>query len=114
MEGVEILNQYEVVAETAFNWFWFWVTLGTVPIICIIVGIAEKDGLLLTILTISGVIFGLILGVAFGGISATPSKYETHYEVIITDEVKMTEFNERYEILDQEGKIYTIREKIEE
>jgi len=33
------------------------------------------------------------------------------YQVTIDDSVKMNEFNQRYEIRDQEGKIYTIVEK---
>ena len=33
------------------------------------------------------------------------------YQVTISDEVKITEFNEKYEILDIDGEIYTIREK---
>ena len=33
------------------------------------------------------------------------------YQVTISDEVKMIEFNEKYDIIDVNGKIYTIREK---
>lgn len=39
------------------------------------------------------------------------TKIETRYDVTISDEVKLTEFNEKYEIIEQKGKIYTIREK---
>lgn len=41
----------------------------------------------------------------------TPSKYETQYKVAVSDEVLMNEFNEKYEIVEQEGKIYTVRER---
>lgn len=33
------------------------------------------------------------------------------YQVLINEKVSMTEFNEKYEIIKQEGLIYTIREK---
>ena len=33
------------------------------------------------------------------------------YQVTISEDVNMTEFNERYEVIKVEGKIYTIREK---
>ena len=33
------------------------------------------------------------------------------YQVTISDDVSMTEFNEKYEVIKVEGKIYTIREK---
>jgi len=33
------------------------------------------------------------------------------YQVTISDDVPMTEFNSKYEIVNQNGKIYTIKEK---
>lgn len=36
---------------------------------------------------------------------------ETTYKVIIDESVSFQEFQERYEIIDQEGQIYTIKEK---
>ena len=33
------------------------------------------------------------------------------HEVLINDSVSLTEFNERYEIVSQKGKIYVVREK---
>lgn len=38
-------------------------------------------------------------------------KYETVYDIIIGDEVNFNDFNEHYEIIDQNGNIYTVREK---
>ena len=39
-----------------------------------------------------------------------PEKY-VKYKVTISEYVIVTEFNDRYEIIDVDGKIYTIREK---
>jgi len=36
---------------------------------------------------------------------------ETHYQVTIDDTVSMTEFNERYEIIEQDGLIFTVKER---
>lgn len=36
----------------------------------------------------------------------------TYYQVIIDDSVSMVEFNEKYDIVKVEGKIYTIKEKV--
>lgn len=56
---------------------------------------------------------GCVLG-AFAGLGSAkeqlPLEYETHYKVTISDEVSMNEFLSKYEIIDQEGKIYTVRE----
>lgn len=38
----------------------------------------------------------------------------TEYKVIIDDSVKYNEFIEKYEVIDQEGDIYTVRERIKE
>ena len=47
----------------------------------------------------------------FGLISNKNSIDYIEYKATIEDSVSMNEFLDRYEILDQEGKIYTIREK---
>lgn len=38
----------------------------------------------------------------------------TEYKVIIDDSVQYVEFTEKYEVIDQEGEIYTVRERIKE
>ena len=40
-----------------------------------------------------------------------PVEYETQYKVTIADEVLMNDFLEKYEIKNQEGKIYTVVER---
>ena len=35
----------------------------------------------------------------------------TTHRVIVSDDVNMNEFLDKYEILDQEGKIYTVKER---
>ena len=40
-------------------------------------------------------------------------KYETHYQVTVDNSVSMNEFQNKYEIIEIEGKIYTVRERVE-
>ena len=59
----------------------------------------------------------LVVSIAFGVmiiLSAVPNKNSINhveYKVTIDDSVSMNEFLDKYEILDQEGKIYTVKEK---
>ena len=40
-------------------------------------------------------------------------KYETHYQVTVDNSVSMNEFQDKYEIIEVEGKIYTVKERVE-
>lgn len=110
MAGIEILHSFQVPIGYAFNW----VAAGIVFGIFLIIGIwgcspfqHQIWGILIVFL-----IFGLIFGGA-GVVFHTPNEFETHYEVLLSDEIILTEFLEDYEIVGQEGKIYTIRERTE-
>ena len=116
MTGIEILNETQVVAESAFGWTAFWIAgsiiFGIFIIIGIILSITEGPDLVSWIAVISaGIILGLIFGFIWGMGCETPTKYETHYQVIIDDSVSMNDFLDKYEIIDTEGKILTIRER---
>ena len=116
MTGVEILNETQVVTESAFGWTAFWITssiiFGIFIIIGIILSITEGPYLIGWIAVIGvGILFGLIFGFLWGMWCKTPTKYETHYQVIIDDSVSMNDFLDKYEIIDTEGKILTIRER---
>ena len=114
MTGVEILAIEEVAATFGFDWsgFWLFVGFGSV-IITLIIGMALYSDIGMYGVLI-GLLGGLCVTMSIGACcarDATPLEYETHYKVTISEEVKMTEFLERYEIIDQEGKIYTVRER---
>ena len=115
MTGVEILAMEEVVANSIFNWLAFWITFGIIFGIFVIIGVILSIGFFDWSNIVISIVFGLILSFAFGYISGDtmriPTEYETQYKVIISDEVSMNEFVEKYEIIDQEGKIYTVRER---
>lgn len=118
MNGVEILAAQEVAIKYNFNSTVFWIIFGVVCSIFIIAGICENIKYCIWIhlgaYTVMGLIIGSFVGVLLGFICfifGTPNKYETQYKVTISDEVLMNEFNEKYEIVEQEGKIYTVKER---
>lgn len=121
MSGIEILTSQEVAIAYEFNWNVFWIGFGITAISVIIIGtlfiICYKDELPVTacfsMFILLGLCGGIFIGCLFGGALQTPTKYETQYKVTISDEVKMDEFCEKYEIIGQDGKIYTVRERNE-
>lgn len=115
MNGVEILTINEIVSETAFNWTVFWIFFCVVVAFFGLIGFSfsliSKDKSDIVIGIALGIMFGLCFGGAFGDGMSTPVAYGKQYKVTISDEVLMNDFLEKYEIIDQEGKIYTIRER---
>lgn len=113
MDGVEILATTEVLAQIGFCW--------PIVIIGMLVG-AMAFGLSIGIQEKS---ISVGLGVAFLGMACgmlitlipafmvgkRDSVYESHYLVTIDETVSLTEFYDRYEILEKTGELYTIREK---
>ena len=119
IEGIEILSQSEVGTNIGMNWWAFGLITALFFVVGLVLAIIDTCpegiewlgcvfiGLLVGVL---GCLFGALIGRAVG----KPTEFETQYKVIISDEVQMNEFLEKYEIIDQEGKIYTIREKTNE
>ena len=116
MSGVEILATEEVaVVWENWNWTGFLLTVGLVFFVSIIAGMltGASDGweLGVTIFLIVFIVGSTLFGTMVGCTTGEPIEYETQYKVVIDDSVSMNEFTEKYEIIDQEGKIYTVREK---
>lgn len=116
MNGVEILSSAEVASEFVFNWTAFWIVFGITSGISLIAGIYQAfigdcGWQMLLYCVLAGVVVGTITGVGCGKTIEVPIAYETHYKVLIDDSVSMNEFLDKYEILDQEGKIYTVKER---
>lgn len=115
MNGVEILSQEEVVAATACNMNA--VGIGVIATIIIMVIISafiawhEGDGMYVLLFILLGLVLSFVTAIMISSATSHPTTYETHYKVTINDEVSLNEFYEKYEIIEQEGKIYTVREK---
>jgi hypothetical protein len=119
MDGVTILNQFEVVTKTVFSWESFWcsafIGVGAGLIAAILFGLFEQEWLAFLVgLVVYCTIFGSFVGLLGGFVvNPEPVEYETHYEVSIDETVNMQEFMDKYEIIDTRGSIYTVREKCE-
>lgn len=110
MTGVEILTTEQVLVETSFNWIAALVVGLVTAGVFIVLYIVFKDICDMVDGVCSLVVIFLLAAVS-GLAFATPSQYVNQYQVIVSDEVVFTEFCERYEIVDQDGKLLTVREK---
>ena len=115
MSGVEILS---IIEEPIllFNEEAFGITLFITSVIFFFIGsylsITENEWLYFPLFFITGLIVGVLLGIIIGGITCIETdEVETSYKVTISDEVPLNEFLDKYEIIDQEGKIYTVKER---
>lgn len=114
MNGVEILATEKVISETAFNWTGFWITGIIIIIISLILVILEflrgeiEDAWWVFFV---GIILATTVSYASGKVTEEPIAYKNQYKVTVSDEVSMNEFYERYEIIDQKGKIYIVEER---
>ena len=109
MAGIEILHSFQVPTGYAFNWIAAGIAFG----IFLIVGVWGFEpfrGRIWGILIVS-ILFGILFAITVGEGFHIPNEFETHYEVLLSDEITLTEFLEDYEIVGQEGKVYTIRER---
>lgn len=121
MPGVEILATKKVLVSSGIRlWPCILIAIGAFFIFTVIcwITIDSFSGGSDSFWTFwMGIVAGCLAGIAFffiaSGFFHSPKKYETHYQVIISDSVLMNEFLEKYEILNIDGKIYTIKEKME-
>lgn len=109
MEGITILNEL-VVNNAPIGWFAI-ISGGILFIVCLV-------GMSLTLgqcdigyTFVFGILAMVCAGLIFLGISIVKAPPETRYQVLIDESVSMSEFFEKYEIIEQEGKIYTVKEK---
>ena len=118
MNGVEILNEYEVVTEQQGNIAVGMIVCCVVMVVVIGIGLymwlsGDCNWVIVPAFAVLGILGGIILGGLFGGLFAKPVEYATEYEVQVSPEVSMLEFTDKYEIVDQRGQIFVVREKSE-
>lgn len=110
LDGITLLDTGTKVVSYTWGWTWNGFMMGILAILCIVISI------LCTIYDFGG------YGAFIGGIvcimlslfmfsHAKPAKIITTYSVMIDDSVSMTEFYDKYEVLEVQGKIYTITER---
>ena len=88
-----------------------WTSVFIAIIAGILAGGSDDWGLGVIIFLVVFITSGALFGTFVGCTTGKPIEYETQYKVVIDDSVSMNDFIEKYEIIDQDGKIYTVREK---
>lgn len=111
MEGVLILNTFEVV-ERGPGWTWW----ALIPIAFAIFFIALAVWCSCNAEDAPSFIFSILAGVAIGALiamllTAKELPPKTHYQVVVDKDVNFVEFTNKYEVIEQEGAIYTVVEK---
>lgn len=111
MNGVIILNSYESL--TNFNSIllisilcaWFFAVAILALFALLKYGCNSwKEPAFLVICVVLTIVCGCLI---------PEDKYETHYQVTVDNSVSMNKFQDKYEIIKVEGKIYTVRERVE-
>ena len=110
LEGITVLNTFIISSGVGIGSF---ILLGMACIIMgFLVGLAVWDGEVAPAIISSLISTAIVLGIA--GYINKDATDTVRYEVTISEEVNLTEFIERYEIIEQRGDIYVIEERAEE
>ena len=111
MNGVTILNSYESLTNFGsillMNILCVWFLAVAIVALFALLKYGYDSWKEFAILVICVVLFIVC------GCLVPEDKYETHYQVIVDNSVSMNEFQNKYEIIEVEGKIYTVRERVE-
>lgn len=111
MNGVIILNSYESLTNfssillMSILWVWFLAAAIVALFALLKYGCSSwKEFAILIICVALVIVCGCLI---------PEDKYETRYQVTVDNSVSMNEFQNKYEIVEVEGKIYTVRERVE-
>lgn len=114
MVGVEILDTtYEYAGLLSPWWCAGFLIAGL--IVCILgVCTIMHDNIQKILKPMALIIVACAIICFFGSMIKTDEVTDVKYDVTISDEVNFKEFQEKYEIIEQKGKIFTIKEKSKE
>lgn len=120
LEGINVLNTYEIVNPEWHDMifpavaFAFLAVVGIVLIVCILCNLEYiKENFVPLVFVIVGTLLFMV-GSIYGFTHLPENKYQTRYAVTLDDRVNFNEFTAKYEVVKQEGLIYTIVEKTNE
>ena len=109
MEGIEILSIGEIGINPVFNWsaaIIGGILTGLVITFCVSAS-KESVGLFVVMFILCVPFFGALCGFSIEKYTDTALTYK----VTISDTVSLNEFYNRYKVLEQDGKIFTIMER---
>lgn len=110
MNGIEVLSKSEIktISTSSLLIMTFVCIFIILTGLFISISIFDVDENLAALVVLPTALLVLFFMVS-KSLEKSTGKYE--YKVTISDEVSLNEFYDKYEIVDQEGKIYTIKEK---
>lgn len=117
IDGLNVLHTYEIVNPEWNDKMFPAVCFGVVALagVALIIYIfrdkeSAKQASFPTFIVILLTLFMMVFSI-YGFTHLPENKYQTRYDVTIEDSVNFNEFNSKYEVVKQEGLIYTIYEK---
>lgn len=103
MQGIEVLNTYLVTTNTQFEAGMCFVIGGLFLILgFLLLYDAEPSGFFPLLLSIGMIVIGIVAW-------NDPGTTTTYYDVTISDEVNFNDFYEKYEVIEVNGQIYTLK-----
>ena len=117
MEGVRILAEtaiYDTVYSWGFDPLLIFMVICLAFSVYILVGSIINQELFITLISFilcATCVYGSICVASMANSEEVFSHME--YKVIVEDNVELKDFINHYEILDQEGEIYTVKEKVD-
>ena len=111
MTGIEILSS-EIIYNTILPDWCIFIGVALMAILLpIVIALCEHRREILGILCVVAATGILIASIALSEAENKNDINYIEYKVTIDDSVSMNEFLDKYEIIDQEGKIYTVKER---
>ena len=111
MTGVEILSSEAIYNTILPEWCLAVSLLCGFVFVIIMAACFASDRIMLGFICIALALGSGVVGSLGGTLSKTDISH-IEYKVTIDDSVSMNEFLDKYEIIDQEGKIYTVKERV--
>ena len=108
MNGVTILQTVAPVAGTTVLIFWLCGIVAVISLMIAIISYVDFNNIKWTIA------FGILFVIAVISVIVDlnhPMYGKSRYQVIVDDSISMTEFTQRYNIIEQEGITYWVTEK---
>ena len=117
LKGINVLNTYDIVSPEYHDTIFPAVAFSCVAVALIIIIIyilldaKQKKDAVVPCAICGFFLFITLFGSIYGFTLLPENKYQTRYEVTISNDVNFNEFNSKYQVVKQEGLIYTIVEK---
>ena len=111
MQGVTILNQYEATIDLLWGWNWYGIVFFCLSACCIGASfILMRNVYVDWPHEICMVLCVAFLGAGLAVQQDTVPVHETRFEALIDSTCSITEFFDRYEVIEKQDDIYILRE----